>query len=69
MSDDEKDDGNYDPEAPNPADQQEQTEPSGERTVTTMGVTYVLKQEEHHKTLEEDEDAVFTVFAFSTLLP
>jgi Ran-binding protein 1 len=62
MSDDEGRDDNYNPED-NPAEQQEQTEPSGERTVTTMGVTYVLKQEDQHKTLEEDEEALFTVRA------
>jgi len=64
MSDDEGGNDNYDPQAPNPTDNEPQ-EPSGERTVTTQGITYVLKQEDHHKTLEEDEEAVHVVCAFS----
>lgn len=60
MSDDEKE---YNPEAPPPTDEQEQSEPSGERVVVTQGVTFTLKQEENVKTNEEDEDVLHSVYA------
>jgi len=60
MSDDEggaHEDPEYNPEDALPQ------EPSGERVVTTMGVTFTLRAEDHHKTMEEEEDSQFTVRA------
>lgn len=54
------------PEGGDAGNTNEQTEPSGERVVTTQGQTFTLKTQDA-KTMEEDEEVLLKLYIYYVL--